>query len=198
MFSCVINSLTYYYRLCCAGDMVSSMVNEPVVQVQTSVLVDRVHLVCRPLIGLLYHPRMLDDWNIWWNESWQGKPKYSEKTCPSAQVKLKYIGLDGGGVGFRVPVRGKFSPFHVLQTGCGDTQPSIEWLTGGGGNTTRSVKLTSLQLVPSLRKLGSILPLLHTPSCPNYTQGQLYLLPCTLSSCGLYMYVKGKVDPLLN
>jgi hypothetical protein len=23
-------------------------------------------------------------WSNWWNENWQGKPKYSEKTCPSA------------------------------------------------------------------------------------------------------------------
>jgi hypothetical protein len=23
-------------------------------------------------------------WSNWWNEDWQGKPKYSEKTCPSA------------------------------------------------------------------------------------------------------------------
>jgi hypothetical protein len=23
---------------------------------------------------------------IWWNEDWQGKPKYSEKTCPSATL----------------------------------------------------------------------------------------------------------------
>jgi hypothetical protein len=22
-------------------------------------------------------------WSSWWNEDWQGKPKYSEKTCPS-------------------------------------------------------------------------------------------------------------------
>jgi hypothetical protein len=22
----------------------------------------------------------------WWNEDWQGKPKYSEKTCPSATL----------------------------------------------------------------------------------------------------------------
>jgi hypothetical protein len=22
-------------------------------------------------------------WRNWWNEDWQGKPKYSEKTCPS-------------------------------------------------------------------------------------------------------------------
>jgi hypothetical protein len=23
-------------------------------------------------------------WRNWWNEDWQGKPKYSETTCPSA------------------------------------------------------------------------------------------------------------------
>jgi hypothetical protein len=25
-----------------------------------------------------------DFWSKWWNENWQGKPKYSEKTYPSA------------------------------------------------------------------------------------------------------------------
>jgi hypothetical protein len=25
-------------------------------------------------------------WRIWWNEEWQGKPKYSEKTCSSATL----------------------------------------------------------------------------------------------------------------
>jgi hypothetical protein len=25
-------------------------------------------------------------WGSWWNEDWQGKPKYSEKTCPSATL----------------------------------------------------------------------------------------------------------------
>jgi hypothetical protein len=25
-------------------------------------------------------------WRIWWNEDWQGKPKFSEKTCPSAAL----------------------------------------------------------------------------------------------------------------
>jgi hypothetical protein len=25
-------------------------------------------------------------WWIWWNDDWQGKPKYSEKTCPSATL----------------------------------------------------------------------------------------------------------------
>jgi hypothetical protein len=34
--------------------------------------------------GLLYLPRWLWGWRIWWNDDWQGKPKYSEKTCTSA------------------------------------------------------------------------------------------------------------------
>jgi hypothetical protein len=39
--------------------------------------------------GLLYKPQMIDEddfWSNWWNENWQGKPKYSEKTCPSATL----------------------------------------------------------------------------------------------------------------
>jgi hypothetical protein len=27
-----------------------------------------------------------DFWSNWWNEIWQGKPKYSEKTYPSATL----------------------------------------------------------------------------------------------------------------
>jgi hypothetical protein len=29
-------------------------------------------------------PGWLWGWRIWWNDDWQGKPKYSEKTCPIA------------------------------------------------------------------------------------------------------------------
>jgi hypothetical protein len=35
--------------------------------------------------GLLYQPRMIGDGDLW-NEDWQGKPKYSEKTRPSATL----------------------------------------------------------------------------------------------------------------
>jgi hypothetical protein len=31
-------------------------------------------------------PGWLWCWRIWWNEDWQGKPKYSEKTCPRATL----------------------------------------------------------------------------------------------------------------
>jgi hypothetical protein len=27
-----------------------------------------------------------DFWSNWWNENWQGKSKYSEKTCPSGTL----------------------------------------------------------------------------------------------------------------
>jgi hypothetical protein len=37
-------------------------------------------LVLRPLLAYCTSP-----W-WWWNEDWQGKPKYSEKTCPSATL----------------------------------------------------------------------------------------------------------------
>jgi hypothetical protein len=33
-------------------------------------------------------PGLLWGWRIWWNE-WQGKPKYSEKTCPDATLSTK-------------------------------------------------------------------------------------------------------------
>jgi hypothetical protein len=44
------------------------------------------HQVLRPLLAYSTAP---DDrwgwlWSNWWNKDWQGKPKYSEKTCPSA------------------------------------------------------------------------------------------------------------------
>jgi hypothetical protein len=46
-----------------------------------------VHSARRPLNGLLYLPRVIVMMeNFWWNEDWQGKPKYSEKTCPSATL----------------------------------------------------------------------------------------------------------------
>jgi hypothetical protein len=37
----------------------------------------------------------------WWNKDWQGKPKYSEKTCPSATLSATnptrlYLGLNPG------------------------------------------------------------------------------------------------------
>jgi hypothetical protein len=39
--------------------------------------------------GLLYKPQMIDEddfWSNWWNEDWQEKSKYSEKTCTSATL----------------------------------------------------------------------------------------------------------------
>jgi hypothetical protein len=37
----------------------------------------------------IVQPLMIDEddfWSNWWNEDWQGKPKYSVKTCPSATL----------------------------------------------------------------------------------------------------------------
>jgi hypothetical protein len=47
----------------------------------------KANLVGRPLIGLLYQPRMIDEYAaFWWNENSKGTPKYSEETCPSATL----------------------------------------------------------------------------------------------------------------
>jgi hypothetical protein len=48
-----------------------------------------VYLACWPLFWSMV--RSLDDrwwwmWNSRWNENWEGKPKYSEKTYPSATL----------------------------------------------------------------------------------------------------------------
>jgi hypothetical protein len=45
---------------------------------------DSVHLVRLPLLAYCTCHGWLWGWKILWIEDWQGKPKYSEKTCPSA------------------------------------------------------------------------------------------------------------------
>jgi hypothetical protein len=42
------------------------------------------HSVRRSFLAYCTWPGRLWEWRIWWNEDLQGKPKYSEKTCPSA------------------------------------------------------------------------------------------------------------------
>jgi hypothetical protein len=43
-----------------------------------------VHSARRPLLAYCTCPGWLCGFRIWWNENWQGKPKYSAETCPSA------------------------------------------------------------------------------------------------------------------
>jgi hypothetical protein len=45
---------------------------------------DWVHSALRPQMAYCASPGWLW-WRNWWND-WQGKPKYSEKTCPSAAL----------------------------------------------------------------------------------------------------------------
>jgi hypothetical protein len=40
-------------------------------------------------------PGWLWEWRVWWNNDWQGKPKYWEKACTSATF---LTGIVGGGV----------------------------------------------------------------------------------------------------
>jgi hypothetical protein len=51
------------------------------------------------LIGLLYLPRVIMMMeSSWWNEDWQGKPKFSEKTCPSATLSTTNPTLPDPGI----------------------------------------------------------------------------------------------------
>jgi hypothetical protein len=46
-----------------------------------------VHSAMRPLLAYCTCPGWLWGWRSWWNERfWQGKLKYSEKTCPDATL----------------------------------------------------------------------------------------------------------------
>jgi hypothetical protein len=43
----------------------------------------------RPLLAHCTCTGRLWGWRITWNEDWQGKPKYSKETCPSATLSTK-------------------------------------------------------------------------------------------------------------
>jgi hypothetical protein len=49
-----------------------------------------VHSACWPLLAYCTCPRWLWGWRIWWNGGWQGKQKYSEKTCPSSTLSTTH------------------------------------------------------------------------------------------------------------
>jgi hypothetical protein len=71
-----------------------------------------VHSARRPLTGLLHLPRVIWGWRSWWNE-WQGKPKYSEKTCSDATLSTTNLtwpdpGLNPGRRGGK-PATNRFS-----------------------------------------------------------------------------------------
>jgi hypothetical protein len=84
----------------------------------------------------------------------------------SVGVAIGY-GLDDQGAGVRVPVGSRISLLHVVQTGSGAHPASCPMGTGGSFSRGKAAGAWSwpLQLVPMLRKCGSIHPLPHTPSC---------------------------------
>jgi hypothetical protein len=58
-------------------------------------------------------------WNSWWNENWQGKPKYSEKTYPSVTLSpqipcdMSCARTRAAAVGV-IPV---INSYHFIETG---------------------------------------------------------------------------------
>jgi hypothetical protein len=66
-------------------------------------------------------PGWLWGWRIWWNDDWQGKPKYSVKTCLSAtfvhhKSHLTWLGANPGSCSGK-PVTNHLSYGMVLWTG---------------------------------------------------------------------------------
>jgi hypothetical protein len=69
-------------------------------------------------------------WRIWWNEDWQGKPKYSEKTRPSATLSItNHTWLDPGTNPGR---RGGKSATNRLSYGAALGASSFFWLSYSG------------------------------------------------------------------
>jgi hypothetical protein len=63
-------------------------------------------------------------WSNWWNEDWQWKPKYSEKTCPSATWSTTNPTWPDPGEQWRLP---EYNASASLQTsGCTDNPRAYE------------------------------------------------------------------------
>jgi hypothetical protein len=57
---------------------------------------DWVHSVRRPLMVLMYQPRMIDEYGAFGGmRVGRGKPEYSEKTCPSATLSITNLTWPG-------------------------------------------------------------------------------------------------------
>jgi hypothetical protein len=70
-----------------------SLSNKGIVRIHTFFYLYGGTLGTAATTGLLYQARMIGDrwlWRNWWNKDWQGKPKYSEKTCPSATLSTTH------------------------------------------------------------------------------------------------------------
>jgi hypothetical protein len=84
----LVRSLSRRNRLhpCRESNPDPSIVQSPLLLLLLLFLVgwDWVHLILRPL--LTPDDRWWWLWSSWRNEDWQGKPKYSEKTCPGATL----------------------------------------------------------------------------------------------------------------
>jgi hypothetical protein len=71
---------------CPSGDTISKLVKKCNICLNSHIPYWVQHTACRPLLAYCTCPGWLWGWRIWWNEDWQGKPKYSEKTCLSATL----------------------------------------------------------------------------------------------------------------
>jgi hypothetical protein len=98
---------------------------------------DRVHFVLRPLLVYCTSPKWWRwMWSNWWIEDWQEKPKYCDKTCPSATLSItnptwydpgSNPGLRGGKPATNRLSYGKASNSHLTEIYLWLYNPCVPW-----------------------------------------------------------------------
>jgi hypothetical protein len=91
-------------------------------------------------------------WRNWWNEDWQGKPKYSEKICPSATLcTTNPTWLDPG-----------FNP------GCRGGKPATNRLSYGAAHFMPRLLAFHLRYIDTSRMYGTIRQMVAISGSFNY------------------------------
>jgi hypothetical protein len=86
--------------------------------------------------GLLFIPQVIYEYGEpWWNDTDRGKPKNSEKTCPSATLSTTYPHMDWPGHEPRPLVRGQQLTTWAMAQPCTALTPSVYTTTHSYGYT---------------------------------------------------------------
>jgi hypothetical protein len=97
-----------------------------------------------------------DFWSNWWNEIWQGKPKYSEKTYPIATLSTTKFHMTPG-LEPRTAAVGSQAP-HLSSRGWVEPVPDPLLLrkSGSAGNRTQDLGICSQELWPLDHRGGHV------------------------------------------
>jgi hypothetical protein len=121
------------------------------------------HQVLRPILAYCTAPndRWGWLWSNWWNEDWQGKPKYSEKTCPSATLSTT----------------NPTWPYPCSNTGRRGGKPATNRLSDGAATRPPLVGFGNVLAGAFRGESLSEHEADHPRSCSNYRSKNWYLIP---------------------